>query len=546
LVPVQIVLRDLALADVESFEDLLQAFFKRPVAAKLRSEQTLLQQYLQAGLGIFLIDGLDEVGVETRKKLRRIILQGFALYPNCFFLCTSRIVGYDEAPLTHKPHFDSIQSLTDGSLPCDKVAEPIAEYIVDKNEFEPAVYYMAPMTNNQIASFALQWYGEQGTPVGAQLLRDTFLKAVWANEGTTRLARIPNLLTMMALIFKIRSQLPNGRALLYEDIAQAYLESIDTARNLKDPIPWQKKKIWLARIGFEMQLRRQAAFNEEQRLPDNQIKEQELLIAHDDILCLIKSAMEDTGDIHDDEYAEKYLDWITRRSGLLIPRGEGLFAFMHLSFQEYFAAVYIQFQIQNPAWLDDEEDEDDLTVDTRVNKTILAEWADTGTWQQSLIFLFELFDGKQGWSNRLWRYCFSTVRDSTMCRNYEPVIESDWRKYIYLALFNHSTPIFNLITNLLSNPHVSIKDKTSKDTINKLIELAWEQQLVLNNLKCIKEDLQFVFPISGRKNKSYMAKLLSMENLREQVLSTPKKFKDLKTLTLKYEDVDPAIIHRLA
>jgi len=58
----------------------------------------------------------------------------------------------------------------------------------------------------------------------------------------------------MALIYRVRARLPHGRALLYNEIAQAYLETIDFYRRIQTRTePLADKKRWLSRIGFEMQ-----------------------------------------------------------------------------------------------------------------------------------------------------------------------------------------------------------------------------------------------------------------------------------------------------
>src|SRR5262249_49649395 len=98
-----------------------------------------------------------------------------------------------------------------------------------------AVAYVAPFNDEQIELFAENWYRER-EPVHdkAEAGARGLLQAVHGDRATTRLARIPNLLTLMALIHRIRARLPNGKALLYNEIAQAYLETIDDYRKLRE------------------------------------------------------------------------------------------------------------------------------------------------------------------------------------------------------------------------------------------------------------------------------------------------------------------------
>ena len=83
------------------------------------------------------------------------------------------------------------------------------------------------------------------------------MQAVHRDRDTLRLARVPNLLTMMALIHRNRATLPNGKALLYEDIAQAYLKTIDEFGQIAEfTDSLQDMKRWLGEVGLKMQQRR--------------------------------------------------------------------------------------------------------------------------------------------------------------------------------------------------------------------------------------------------------------------------------------------------
>jgi len=395
VLPIPLVLRDLDLRTANDFDGLIDSFLERPIAHSLKANKSLLYQYLELGQAVLLVDGLDEVSADLRRRVRDMLLGGLKQYPLMFALLTSRIVGYDEAPITFGP-------LNMNAAQNSNTLEEIAVQLeVTAGLGAPVVNYVAPFTDDQIALFALNWYRDQGGPeTDARRLRDEFVVAIRSNESTLRLARTPNLLTMMALVYRVRSQLPNGRALLYEDIAQAYLESIDTARKLKDEFSWHSKKRWLARVGFEMQMRRierEDAF----LLPEDR----DLLIDRSDILHWVSSAIAEADEKASSAYAEKYLDWITKRSGLLLPRGEGKFAFLHLSFQEYFAALHIRQQMEHPGWFSGDFDEE-ISCDQRVTGKNLAIWCGQTLWSQTFVFLFELCGEKPGWPKRLLSICF--------------------------------------------------------------------------------------------------------------------------------------------
>ena len=480
--PVPIILRELPLSEVNSFEELIQAFLNKPVAKALNDDVDLFWQFVTNNRVLFLIDGLDEVSSHLRKHIVKIIKTGFEQYSEGYFIITSRIVGYEQMSLTYRQPKTEIHS--------DKQAY---FYQQEKHPLEPHQCYVAPFTSNQVNQFAKLWYAEHSGE--AQHASKDFIDAINATETTQALARTPNLLAMMAMIYKVRVRLPNGRAMLYEDIAQAYLESIDTARKMSDPIPWRKKKLWLARIGFEMQLRRSANL---EGLSKKELREQDdttLLADKCDIYEWLKKAMQDSGEQQvDEQYIENYIQWIIRRSGLLIPRGEDQFAFMHLSFQEYFAAVHIKAQLENPSWFDDDEDlEDDDPLDTRINKEALSYWGNQLIWKQTIIALFELFHDKAGWSNRLWKYCFK--KDAEELLMSQKVIGN------LAKIFGPDPSFLYIRIELLANQHVNISRTLKIKTLQVVSELA------------IKQASKSLF-----QNNTFISKLLSYDTLNSDLI----------------------------
>ncbi|GHA78735.1 NACHT domain-containing protein [Cognatilysobacter bugurensis] len=458
LLPLPLIVRDLSLARIEGFEALIDAFLSRPVARALADKREVLFSYLKAGQVLLLVDGLDEVAPAVGSSVLAAISEGLQNY-DCFALCTSRIVGYEEiraalsSPRTRRAQFEqAVSSKT-------AVATEAKRQVIDAGDGAALpVYYVAPFDDSQISRFALNWYRDQGgNDREARSVRDEFISAIRSDPSTLRLARTPNLLTMMALIYRVRARLPSGRALLYEDISQAYLESIDTARRLKDEFSWQSKKQWLARVAFEMQIRRVESSGSADRASTD------LLVGRDEVISWINAAISESGEEVSDGYAQKYLDWITKRSGLLLPRGEGLFAFLHLSFQEYFAALYIRQQLMVPGWTSGEAEETEF--DNRVSVGGLSEWPGSPAWHQCLVFLFELMAGEKSWPKALVKLCFP----SGWATLSEELSDSEVTRVVTRA---------RLFLDVLANPHGGFQEKARDSVIGAcasivLAEQAW-------------------------------------------------------------------------
>ena len=386
--PVPMVLRDLRLEGVTDFNGLLQAFLKHSMSAPLRDD-TFLHEALVAGQVFILLDGIDEIGdIEARETLRLAVFDGFARYPRCRWLLTSRIVDYSEVPFDRHEVYNRAGNFNAENGP---IIDRMDDLFVKRSRvaFLPDVErrYIAPFDDPRIKAFARRWYEvREAAAVRAGEDAAHLVKAVHADDGILRLARIPHLLTMMALIHRIEATLPQERALLYDRIAEAYLESIDKYRGIYSgaaDLPFKKR--WLARVGFEMQRRRAA---------QNEPGHSEILVDAADVLGWVRAEMERHPTPGADT-PEEFLQFVKRRSGLLLPRGENRYAFIHLSFQEYFAAYALKREITTPTWIRDEKSRLNFGSDD------LSDWGKKLAWTETFVFLFEILSSEYDWHDDL-------------------------------------------------------------------------------------------------------------------------------------------------
>ena len=405
--PLPMVLRELPVRGVRDFGGLLEAFLSREMSAPLLGdERRYLMQTLEEGRAFLLLDGIDELGGrEARENLRSAVFDGIARYPACRWLLTSRIIGYEEAPFDREHVRPDRESSPEGSVaelrrtPPRRGSDEPHRTLMDIESVSTervirrfagresaggrvAVRYIAPFDDRRIASFAHNWYVYReaaATRAGANA--NHLVRAVHADESILRLARVPNLLTMMALIHRIEATLPHGRALLYERIAEAYLESIDKFRGISSsPHDLPRKKGWLARVGIEMQRRRMS-----EGAPDATA----ILMDAATVKGWLSEEMGRSGTSPDTPSAEEFLKVVGRRSGLFLPRGEGRYAFVHLSFQEYFAAVALKREVTRLQWAKGNASR------LEFDRGTLADWAGLSVWRETFSFLFELLASEE-------------------------------------------------------------------------------------------------------------------------------------------------------
>jgi internalin A len=427
-IPIPLILRDLRLTRGITWDGLLDAFLTHPIGKHLSREHLL--KLMGEGHALMMLDGLDEVGdLQVRRDLRDAVQAGLRRFGRCPSLFTSRVVGYDDVPFHVNP--DTLRRERTLKTVRRPVPDPFATLV-----------YIAPFDNQQIGQFARNWYAAREADADkAHEGAEHLVLAVHRDQDTLRLARVPNLLTIMALIHRNRATLPNGKALLYEDIVQAYLKTIDEFRHITEYTDsLQDMKRWLGEVGFKMQQRRRARDTD-----------QAIVIDGDTLRGWLGAAMAGTGKLAAADDVRRFLDIIKRRSGLMLERGDNQFAFTHLSFQEYFAAIYLAHWVLSTEWLLGEE------VPHGTAAADLQQYAADFSWEESLVFLFELLAGE-------------TPRGKQKIR--EAVFGSEWSAVTGRRGDWPQTAV--LLARLASDPHVNWDLDTQAFAVDRCLTVAAE------------------------------------------------------------------------
>jgi len=277
----------------------------------LEAYASLILQELERGRVFVLLDGLDEIpDASLRMQIVRQVEMFTQSFPANRFIITSRIVGYKEAPLA-------------------------AEY---------QEYTLADFNEKQIKEFMQQWCPAyerwvKGTTDNEYLQKlatreaEKMFRSIQRKSAVKKLTVNPLLLTIVALIQRQGIELPGHRIELFDLCAMTLIDTWVKAKGVETSTTFSKNNL--------IKLLRPLAFWMHEHPTIGAIPEEELTEQ------IVKQLLARKITRHEDEasqLAEQFLGIVRGKTGILIERGKKRYGFLHLTFEEYFAAGALEIR----------------------------------------------------------------------------------------------------------------------------------------------------------------------------------------------------------
>ncbi|MEU9557291.1 NACHT domain-containing protein [Streptomyces fumanus] len=265
-----------------------------------------VRRVLEAGRGLLLVDGLDEVPEDKREEARRWLAVLLDRYPRTRCLATVRPNAVEKDWLAP----DGFTELT-----------------------------LRPMSDEDIRSFVQAWHaaarvecdllfaGRRRADERDQLtsLEESLLHQLDENTALRELARTPLLCAVICALHRRRGGLlPTTRWSLYRAALAMLLGGRDAARGVRNPdgpaldsdeqhALLQRLAIWLVRTGQQQ-------------------------MSHATAVQQLELALRDMPQIRSQATPARVLRFLLERSGLLRERTDDAIQFIHRTFQEFLAA----------------------------------------------------------------------------------------------------------------------------------------------------------------------------------------------------------------
>jgi hypothetical protein len=163
-------------------------------------------------------------------------------------------------------------------------------------------------------------------------------KALKAREDILPLARNALLLTMIVRVHFGLGALPDSRLKLYEKCSETLLKEWALAKDLPaSPIDFYQKRRFLSQLAFEMQ----------DELAEQAFGGVTLQIRRTELERRLERFLREKGAADTLNLVDAIVDRLHTRDAILVQYGGDQFGFVHRSFQEYFAAVWMAEELDD-------------------------------------------------------------------------------------------------------------------------------------------------------------------------------------------------------
>ena len=268
---------------------------------------SMLSEALKAGRALILLDGLDEVrDINMRNTVVERVVDFFAFHRRVGnkFVLTSRVVGYRAV----RPSAEDLVECT------------IVDF--EEDEIEKFITYWTT---------ALEKQAQGNTAVArtdAETDRRELLDSIHQNPGVRQLASTPLLLTILALMKRQGISLPERRVQLYDQYVNTLLSTWNRARSISGRAPGRDlDEIQTIRILAPLALWM------------HEVSPGVGLVGREDMRRKLEELFKERGDSSPHQAARQFLTDVREHAALLLERGPGEYGFIHLTFEEYLAAV---------------------------------------------------------------------------------------------------------------------------------------------------------------------------------------------------------------
>ena len=343
--------------------------------------KNLLEELDEAG-GMVVFDGLDEVPGQQRLQIKEAVQRFAALHPRCRVLVTCRTHSYRQDEGWHLDW--------------------------------PTVHELAPFSDKKIEAFIDGWYqalsASDSAAAGEYQRKAAKLKIALAPDDRRKLrelARTPLLLTVMAIVHTHKTELPDSRVEVYRECVDILLLRWHLARTPDSPARSLKEE--LRDLGISdsklhsglLEMAYEAHKSDERRQLGG---EGRALVSERVIRAVLHDYLGEQG-------LQRFLAYCQHANGLLLaegkvqlpdaPQGRPVYAFPHLSFEEYLAALYLR----------------------QLEVSFAAELAGDPAWREVVRFL-----GESWCFGREVNIGMAQALLDALCPEQLPVNDADWRR----------------------------------------------------------------------------------------------------------------------